>query len=63
MEGKLLLKVVLLVSKSKQKPNLTYSNVTECNKKIFGGQKIKANKKIIIGQREEFLIIFKSGLP
>jgi len=52
MEGELLLKVVLLVPQSNQKPNLTYSNITKCNRKIILGQIFKANRKIIMGQRE-----------
>jgi len=39
---------VLLDPKSNQKSNLTYFNITKCNKKIILGQKIKANKKIIM---------------
>jgi len=49
MEEELLFKVVVLVPKSNQKPNLTYSNITKCNMKIILEQKIKAHMKIIIG--------------
>jgi len=59
MDGELLprvvLGVVLLAPKNNRKPNLTYANITKCNKKIISGQKIKAKKKIIIGRREYLL--------
>jgi len=56
MEGELLLRVVLLVPPNNQKPNLTLQSAT---RRSFWNKKIKANRKIIMGQRE---YIFKCPL-
>jgi len=51
MEGEILLKIVLLIPNSNQKPNLIDSNVTKCKMKMILGPKIKANRKIMMEKK------------